>query len=183
MIAWWPNLDQQKGSGKGVGHILLKSSAEKWRASRASIASSIKGGKVTFHFCIHFFSDIGYSFFYNIFFIVIFFNSNLLFIYLFLYLFLAVLGLRFCAWAFSSCSNRGSTLHRGARASSLSRPLLLWSTGSRRAGSAVVAHGPSCSAACGIFPDQGSNPCPLHWQADSQLLSHQGSPYNIFIGV
>ena len=59
---------------------------------------------------------------------------------------------------------------------SLSRPLLLRSTGSRRVGSVVVAHGPSCSAACGILPDQGSNPCPLHWQADSQPLSHQGSP-------
>ena len=30
-----------------------------------------------------------------------------------------------------------------------------------------MAHGLSCSAACGIFPDQGSNPCPLHWQEDS----------------
>ena len=59
---------------------------------------------------------------------------------------------------------------------SLSRPLLLRSTGSRRAGSVIVAHGPSCSAACGIFPDQGSNPCPPHWQADSQPLHHQGSP-------
>ena len=59
---------------------------------------------------------------------------------------------------------------------SLSRPLLLRSTSSRRAGSAIVAHGPSRSAACGIFPDQGSNPCPLHWQADSQPLHHQGSP-------
>ena len=39
-----------------------------------------------------------------------------------------------------------------------------------------MAHGPSRSAACGIFPDQGSNPCPLHWQADSQPLHHQGSP-------
>ena len=58
---------------------------------------------------------------------------------------------------------------------SLSRPLLLRSTGSRRADSVVVAHGLSCSAACGIFPDQGSNPCPLHWQADSQPLRHQGS--------
>ena len=57
----------------------------------------------------------------------------------------------------------------------LSWPLLLRSTGSRRAGSVVVAHGPSCSAACGIFPDQGSNPCSLHWQADSQPLHHQGS--------
>ena len=59
---------------------------------------------------------------------------------------------------------------------SLSRPLLLWGTGSRRAGSVAVAHGLSYSAACGIFPDQGSNPCPLHWQADSQPLRHQGSP-------
>ena len=62
---------------------------------------------------------------------------------------------------------------------SLSRPLLLRSTGSRRAGSVVVAHGPSCSAACGIFPNQGSNPCPLHQQADSQPLSHQRSPNGI----
>ena len=28
----------------------------------------------------------------------------------------------------------------------------------------------------GIFPDQGSNPCLLHWQADSLPLSHLGSP-------
>ncbi|KAJ8796197.1 hypothetical protein J1605_018139 [Eschrichtius robustus] len=46
--------------------------------------------------------------------------------------------------------------------------------------SVVVAHGPSCSMACGIFPDQGSNPCPPHWQADSQPPRHQGSPINIF---
>ena len=50
---------------------------------------------------------------------------------------------------------------------SLSRPLPSWSTGYRRTGSVVVAHGPSCSAACGILPDWGTNPCPLHWQADS----------------
>ena len=39
-----------------------------------------------------------------------------------------------------------------------------------------MVHGLSCSAACGIFPDEGSNPCPLHWQADSQPLCHQGNP-------
>ena len=33
--------------------------------------------------------------------------------------------------------------------------------------SVVVMHGFSCSVACGIFPDQGLNPCTLHWQADS----------------
>ena len=59
---------------------------------------------------------------------------------------------------------------------SLSRPLLLRSTGFGRAGSVAVAHGLSCSAACRILPAQGSNPCPLHWQADSQPLRHQGSP-------
>ena len=66
---------------------------------------------------------------------------------------------------------------------SLSRPLLLRSTGSRRAGSAAVAHGLSCSAACGIFPDRGSNPCSLHWQVDSQPLRHQGSPDPSFYSV
>ena len=28
----------------------------------------------------------------------------------------------------------------------------------------------------GIFPDQGSNLCLLHWQVDSLPLSHQGRP-------
>ena len=85
-------------------------------------------------------------------------------------------------WVFVSV--RGLSLvgasggHSSSRCAGLSPlwPPLLPSTSSRRAGSVVVAHGPSCSAACGIFPDQGSNPCPLHWQADSQPLRHQGSP-------
>ncbi|XP_049571906.1 zinc finger CW-type PWWP domain protein 2 isoform X2 [Orcinus orca] len=47
--------------------------------------------------------------------------------------------------------------------------------GCGRAGSVAMAHGPSCSAACGIFPDRGTNPCPPHRQADSQPLHHQGS--------
>jgi len=41
---------------------------------------------------------------------------------------------------------------------------------------AVVAHRLSCPAACVIFPDQGSNPSPLHWQVDSLPLDHQGNP-------
>ena len=32
---------------------------------------------------------------------------------------------------------------------------------------ASKAHGFSHPVACGIFPDQGSNLCPLHWQANS----------------
>ena len=29
--------------------------------------------------------------------------------------------------------------------------------------------------------DQGSNPCPLHWQADSYPLDHQRSPWGRFV--
>ena len=46
-----------------------------------------------------------------------------------------------------------------------------------------MAQEPSCSAVCGILPDQGSNPCPLHWQVDSQPLRHQGSPQMAFLFV
>ena len=83
-------------------------------------------------------------------------------------------------WVFVSVRGLSLVVASGGHSSSrctdlsLSRPLLLRSTGSRHAGSVVMAHGPSCSAACGIFPDQGLNPCPLHWQADSQTLRHQG---------
>ena len=65
---------------------------------------------------------------------------------------------------------------------SLSWPLLLRSTGSRRTGPAIVAHGPSRSAACGILPDQGSNPCPPHWQADS-TTEPPGKPYFLFLKI
>ena len=87
--------------------------------------------------------------------------APLMIIYLFIYLF------RLC-WVFVSVRGLPLVAASGGHSSSrcaglsLSRPLLLRSTGSRRAGSVVVAHRPRCSAACGIFPDQGSNPCPLH---------------------
>ena len=106
----------------------------------------------------------------------LFFVFNFGFIYLFLLIYL------WLCWVFVSVQGLSLVAASGGHSSSqcaglsLSRPLLLRSTGSRRAGSVIVAHGPSCSAACGILPDQGSNPCPLHWQADSQPLRHQGSP-------
>ena len=106
---------------------------------------------------------------------VFFFLTLCLFIYLFVCLWLC--------WVFVSVRRLSLVAASGGHSSSrcaglsLSRPLLLRSTGSRRAGAVVVAHGPSCFTACGIFPDQGSNPCPLHWQADSQPLCHQGSPH------
>ena len=42
--------------------------------------------------------------------------------------------------------------------------------------SVVGAHRFSCYEVCGIFPNQASNLCPLHWQMDSLPLAHQGSP-------
>ena len=47
-------------------------------------------------------------------------------------------------------------------------------------GSVAVAHRLRCCAPCRIFKNQGSNPCPLHWQVDSYPLHHQGSPAPVF---
>ena len=88
------------------------------------------------------------------------FLSFFLFFFKFIYLWLC--------WVFISVRGFSLAVASGGHSSSpcaglsLSWPLLLWSTGSRCAGSVVVAHGPTCSAACGIFPDQGSNLCLLH---------------------
>ena len=71
--------------------------------------------------------------------------------------------------------------------------LLLQSTGSRARGvsscgswilehsSILGAHRLSCSTACGIFLEQGSNPCSLHWRVDSLPLDHQRSPKSLYI--
>ena len=112
-------------------------------------------------------------------FIITFYTFFKKFIYLFIYFWLC--------WVFVSVRGLSLVAASGGHSSSwctglsLSRPILLRSTGSRHAGSVIVAHGPSCSAVCGIFPDRGSNPCPLHWQADSQPLRHQGSLYTFFL--
>ena len=74
----------------------------------------------------------------------------LIFIYLFIYLWLS--------WVFTSVQGPSPVAASGVHSSSwraglpLPRPLPLRSTGSRRAGPAIVAHGPSRSAACGILP-------------------------------
>ena len=123
------------------------------------------------------FSSFDLCSFESMFMLIVFCFFKKLFIYLF-YLWLC--------WVFVSVrglppvvSSEGHSSSRCAGLS-LSQPLLLRNTGSRRAGSATVAHGPSRSAARGILPDQGSNPHPLHWQADSQPLRHQGSPCSLF---
>ena len=103
------------------------------------------------------------------------FRGRMLFIY---FLFLAVLGLPSCLDFSLVVTSRGYSLLQfpasyfggfscwGAQALghtysvvSACRP--------QNVSSVVVVLGLSCSAACGIFPDQGLNPCPLPWQVDS----------------
>ena len=104
-----------------------------------------------------------------------------LFIYLFIYLFLAVLGLRFCARAFSSCGKWGPLFI------AVRRPLTI-------AASLVAEHrlqtrslsncGSRAQSLHGMWdlPRPGLEPVSLHWQADSQPLRHQGRPLSsIFI--
>ena len=81
---------------------------------------------------------------------------------------------RYSAWA---CRCGGFSRY-GA---SLAVALRFSSCGTRaveRVGSVAVAHRLSCLEACGIFPDRGSNRCPLHWQVDSEPQDHQESPEN-----
>ena len=107
-----------------------------------------------------------------------------IFIYLFIYfwlpwVFVAVRGLSPVVASRSYSSLRCAGL-------SLWWPLLLRSMGSRCTGFSSCGKSAqqlwhkgfvaSWQQRCGISPDQGSNPCPLHWQSDSQPLNHQGSP-------
>ena len=82
-----------------------------------------------------------------------------------IYLFLLLLG------HFSICSKQGLDAVHGL--------LLLWRTGTWA--SVVVTLSLSCSKACGISLDQVSNPCLLHWQADSLSLSHKGKPSGMLL--
>ena len=88
---------------------------------------------------------------------------------------MAALGLCCCTQVFSSRSEPELLSSCGTQASRCSDfSCGAWALGAQA--SVVVACRLSCPVACGIFPDQGSNSYPLHWQADSSPLSHQGSP-------
>ena len=87
--------------------------------------------------------------------------------YLSIYLlFLAVLDLYCFIQAFSSCNEQGLLFI------AVHRFLIAVASRCRAQGldvrtSVVVVHVFSCSKPCGVFPDQESNPYPLHWQVDS----------------
>jgi len=107
--------------------------------------------------------------------LLLFKKNKLKFIYLLL--FLVTLGL-WCLMGFLQLWWAGATLCCGARASHCLEHRL-WACrlrGLRHVGSVAVPRRLSCSVACRIFLNQGSNPRPLHWQEDSYPLDHQGSP-------
>ena len=117
-----------------------------------------------------------------------------------------MLGLRWCVGFFSSCHTQGLLSSCGTQASHCSGfscfgaqalgqrrfsgcgtwTQQLWLLGSITQAQKLWCMGCS-SMARGIFSDQGSNLCLLHWQVDSLPLSHQGStpsanfPYYIWI--
>ena len=75
-------------------------------------------------------------------------------------LFLAALGLCCCTQAFPSCV-RGLLI--------LVASLVVEHRLQGVQASAVVVHGLSCCAACGVLLDQELNPCPLNFK---QILNH-----------
>ena len=91
---------------------------------------------------------------------------------------LAAQGFHYCVGAFSSCGEWGLLfvavcgLFIVVASRCGAQPLGMW------ASTVAARHLSSCGCpkACGIFLDQRSNPCPPHWQADSEPLDHQGSP-------
>ena len=90
-------------------------------------------------------------------------------------------------WIFFRCVEWGIFSSYGARAShcggfTCCESWALELVGLSRCGSWALEHRLHSygSTACGIFLDQRSNPCLLHWQADSLPLSLKGSPCESF---
>ena len=96
------------------------------------------------------------------------FSSNiaLFFLMLFIYSFLAALALHCCTQAFSSCSEQ-ALLFIDVRRLLVTVAFLVAKRRFWARGLSICGDGLSCSAICGIFPDQESDLYPLHWQGDS----------------
>ena len=90
------------------------------------------------------------------------------------WVFVSVLGLSLVAASGGHSSSQCVGL-------SLSWPLLLRSTGSRHAGSVVVAHGPSCSAACRNLPRPGRKPVSPALAGRFSTAAPPGKPFVCFL--
>ena len=86
-----------------------------------------------------------------------------------------------CAGSFFSCGEwelLSSCCAQASHCSGLSC-CRTWALGTQA--SIAVLHGFSYSLARGIFLDQGLNPCPQHWQADSQPLDSREALLFLFL--
>ena len=91
---------------------------------------------------------------------------------LFIHSLLTVLGPNCYMQAFSSCGEQGSLLVLGHRLLIVAVSLVAeCGLSACRLQQLQLMHGlrrcGACPVPCGIIPDQGSHPCPPHWQADS----------------
>ena len=96
----------------------------------------------------------------------------------YLFLYLAALGLGCCGCSLVAANRGDSVAVHGLLLGVVLSLYRAQSPGARA--TEVVVRGISCSVACGIFPDQGLNPCALHWEEDSYPLYYQGCPQFLF---
>ena len=94
-----------------------------------------------------------------------------------MYLFLASLDLCCCS-GFLLVAESGGSVLRGLLSSCGASHCSGFSLEST--GSVFVVHRPSCLVACRVSRTRDWN-CPLHWQADSQLLDHQESLHQFWL--
>ena len=76
-------------------------------------------------------------------------------------------SLRCCAQAFSSCGEQGLLFSCCVQAYHDSGFFCCKAQAPGCAGSVAAGCRLSCPEACGVFPEQGSKLCPLHWKVDS----------------
>ena len=95
---------------------------------------------------------------------IYFFYINFLILFIFIF---GCVGSSLLRAGFLWLRQVGATLSCGVQASHCSGFSYCGARALGTRASVVVARGLSCSVACGIFPGQGSNLCPLHWQGDS----------------
>ena len=87
-----------------------------------------------------------------------------------------------CAQAFSGVVSRHLTavaslaVEHGLRSTQDSAVLAQGHSSCSSYRSPALEHRLNSWSACGIFSDQGPNPCLPHWQVDSSPLNHQRSP-------
>ena len=90
-------------------------------------------------------------------------QSLIIFYFFNLFLFVAELGLHCYARAFSGFSKESLFSSCGVQASHSNGFSRCRAQAPGHAGSVVAAYRLSRPTACGLFLDQGSNPCPSHW--------------------